>query len=161
MIICAGLLLFGTGIAKGERKQAIPWDREPQWILGPFKAGSPQYYPPGFKVMQKQVIPEGCLGYGFEAYLELFNSGDRHAKCFIVVCGRYEYWQTNSLDLSGHQRRTLDLQSEFIKHFMDTYKEGADISIIIYSTSKSVFAEESMYWNHRAAGHTSIGFIEQ
>ena len=132
------------------------WHRVPRAVHGPFPLERPLYVPPDLDVVQTQVIPEGCHGYGFETFITLVNAGNQRALFSLVIHGREQYYVTAPCELLPHQRRTIDM-SLMLPAMPDF--EGYDMAFTLLFDSPHAYAQVSMYWNNREAGHTSAGIV--
>lgn len=160
-ISVALLLVLGAGVllqAGGQREASSD---SPFWCVhGPFALEYPAWAPEDFRQVKKVLFPEGCIGYGFETWLMLFNSGNADATIILRGSGESGYYQTAPFKVKAHQRRTIDIAG-FHKTGEDKcFKTNPDISVEVLSDNKDVYAQVSMYWNNRAGGHTSTGFTE-
>ena len=129
-------------------------------VLGPFPLNRSTWTPPDFVMASSQVFPEGCLGYGFETWLVLFNNTDKPARLIIFACGHDFYFRTGPFEIKPHQRLTYDMAEVFISPPNPQFIWSPDVSFRVLSDSKGVYAQESMYWNNREGGSTSTGIIE-
>lgn len=116
----------------------------------------------GFMEAKRQVFPEGCLGFGFETWLMLYNAGPEPADVVVVAAGNEAYLQSGAFTVRPGQRQTYLLNHTFASDpaNFDYFIKNPDAAFKVLSTSKDLYAQVSMYWNNRAAGHTSAGFTE-
>lgn len=162
LVVLSTVAVAKVGVT-GEGKEDAPWA-----VSGPFELTRPipledaDYQNTcNFHPVTKQVIPEGCFGYGFETFLIIYNSSDKPGKVGIVASGHDMYFITSSTAVvQPHQRITFDAADTFLMEGLQGYWENnPDVSFTIFSTQKGIYCEESMYWNHRSAGKSSSGFF--
>ncbi len=157
VLVFLACILLTASVCLATQMPAESWGEQPFAMSGPFPLDRAEWIPDGFTVAQTQVIPEGCLGYGYETFLALANPTDSKARVIVILMGRYSYYQTNPLDLLPHQRRTWNI-GDTLKWSLDHFRDYPDLSVKVLSDTEHVYAQESMYWNNRTAGHTSCGF---
>lgn len=129
-------------------------------ILGPYEHTKPpnkifEYYK--FMPLRRQVFTEGCLDYGFETWLTVYNSSGQPADYSILVSGPDGYLVSMPAKIGARQRKTFDLMQY---GRLGSLGSPLNISVEFYCNSTAIQAQESMYWDDRAAGHTNIGFTE-
>lgn len=159
IIITVIALALAVGICLGALAYDMPWTENSTVIHGPFAFSRPIEGTAIIEPVTRQILPEGCIGYGFETYLTFLNSTDKVARIVIVYSGKYSYYTTCPLRIEPHQRRTLDL--EYLLEIRGGVTlESPDVGITILSDTPGIYATESMYWNDRAAGKSCDGFME-
>lgn len=130
-------------------------------VAGPFEPGYSVlelYGKMKFKPIQVQVFAEGCMDYGFETWLTLYNSSNQPATFSILVSGKEKYLVSYPETVSPHCRKTYNL-IQFDMLLPGILSSPLNISVEVYASSAAVVAQESMYWNDRSAGHTSTGIL--
>jgi hypothetical protein len=158
-IILLACILLGCLVAGPVLANTSPLPNHPTAIEGPFDLEAPEVVPPAIDVCKTQVLPEGCLGYGFTTWMILYNSGAHEARVAIFASGATKYFCTDPFIVKPHQRLTLDMRL-FNPKPVNYFTVYTDVSFKVVSDSPDLFAQESMYWNDGASGHTSCGFVE-
>lgn len=165
VFVLIGLLCFGlAAVVSGTEGNPSPSGEETVGaIAGPFehtRSVEDNYDIWSFYPVQRQVFSEGCLDYGFETWLTLYNASEETADYSILVSGPAGYSISFPEEITAHQRLTFNL-NQFNRP--NTYALGnpLNISVEVYMTSESVHAQESMYWDNRDSGHTSVGVTEK
>lgn len=137
---------------------AVAYPNRSVGVSGPFELERPVDLPTGFTPVKKQVIAEGCVEYGFETWLLLYNSGDAPSDVVVMLSSYNEYYVSLPFTMKPHQRQTYFPEVMFFLNKVNGIS-SPDISLTIYSTTSGVVAQESMYWNERKSGHTTQAVV--